>query len=198
MYIYQILHLVEKEIWIFEVMWAGRFTYCREHENLVQKLKCKSINDICNIGRVLKTSKNLFYFQGDLGPPGFPGPTGPTGDGIQGEKVSIIISNMFVTLTIYSYVNPNPDVKTFWSICSGSWGSKRTTRSQRTSRWRSTWTQGWFKCSHYVSMKDMQLPIKQSTTNVRHKLLFPTGRPRFTRRTRSSRRSRCWWGRSKG
>lgn len=77
----------------------------------MQKLKCKSINDICNIGRVLKTI--LFHFQGDLGPPGFPGPTGPTGVGIQGEKVSIIISNMFVTLTIYSYVNPNQDVKTF-------------------------------------------------------------------------------------
>lgn len=65
---------------------------------MMQKFKYKSIKDICNIGRVLKT--NLFHFQGDLGPPGFPGPTGPTGVGIQGEKVSMS-SNVFVTLTLY-------------------------------------------------------------------------------------------------
>lgn len=44
------------------------------------------------MGNVIQT--NLFHFQGDFGPPGFPGPTGPGGVGIQGEKVSVMSSDM--------------------------------------------------------------------------------------------------------
>lgn len=37
----------------------------------------------------------VFYFQGELGPPGPAGSTGLTGVGIQGEKVGKMSSSMF-------------------------------------------------------------------------------------------------------
>lgn len=59
------------------------------------------INYICNIltpvlsRESLRTDTVVFYFQGDMGLPGFPGPTGMPGAGIQGEKVGKISSSIF-------------------------------------------------------------------------------------------------------